>query len=209
MGPSPVAIRSILDRAIPTNIMVAIKGVWEKLVDETDDGPSLSSYLARATELVYNKTNGEPMFLSMAKSVITLNDDDDDDNDCDRTQNQPTTFTGVLNILRSPCVINDCPVPDMSLVDTDPMFVINITGTKILGYNGGLLATTTTTMAATQSSSKEEDDDNESNHSSSASLRSSSSASDGMSHYRITTTSSICIVGMLLGHYFIQQNQVY
>mmetsp|Transcript_16492 Transcript_16492/g.31061 ORF Transcript_16492/g.31061 Transcript_16492/m.31061 type:complete len:97 (+) Transcript_16492:448-738(+) len=62
----------------------------------------------------------------MSRAVIVLNDGVDEFG--------RLTLMGTLSIRRSPCIINDCPVPDMSLVDTAPVFVINITGTKLLDY---------------------------------------------------------------------------
>ena len=106
------------------------QGVWEKASGSTDANSGRHQYVARAIEIVYNKTTGEPTDLSMSRAIIVLNDDVDDMG--------RLTLKGTLNIRRSPCAINDCNVPDMALVDTEPMFVINITGTKILEYSSSL-----------------------------------------------------------------------
>ena len=90
------------------------QGIWYQL---DDDDPSLIG--GQAAEIVYNRTTGEPQYISMARGNITV-------------QSDGNHFTGTLFISHSPCVINDCPVPDL---EQEPMFEIPFEGTKLMSYD--------------------------------------------------------------------------
>lgn len=107
------------------------QGIWHR---------SPNQYFGNAIEHVYNRTTGEPTHLSIAKATIVLDEDGQ-------------TFTGMLSIVRSHCVIDDCPVPDMSLVDTNPMFEISFSGSKILSYDDKDQVATTANLVSSSTSS--------------------------------------------------------